>query len=195
MKKSVFMALIFSVFLAGCWKYPSDYALSFNNNIWWNIHWQKLGTVIPWTREPFDIHRMVLRGYAPFKDHEFRFYIDLADKFFYFPDVKDSMILSFDSYPRFNELTGYKYQFDTSKVYLITSSQKYHLKEIDYATGEPIDYGMKDINESYRYHLPIICEQLDGASFEISGIYQNGVELPPIQFQVFLTNDGMKLCM
>ncbi len=71
--------------------------------------------------------------------------------------------------------------------------KKYHLKAIDHDTGETIDQSMikgnnNNINHSKYifYRLPLIREELEGASFEISGIYKNGVEIPPIKFQISL---------
>lgn len=211
MKKSVLLSLIFSVFLAGCSQrevVPSNTTLFLNNNVWWDAR----------VRSEQAIDRMVLPVKAQFKDHEFGVFIDLARKIYpswskkeYLKkQLKDSMSLYFYSFPPFNELAGYKYQFNTAKAYLITSSQTYHLKAVDDRTGKPIDYSINDLGDYlegykpeygepvykfYRYYVPVTCEQLNGASFEISGIYQNDVELPPIQFRVFLQDEGMKLCM
>ena len=195
------MALIFSLFLTGC-ATKENFSITSNNDKWWKMKESYRGKIVAVT--PFEAVTP-LEEYLEFK---LRVEIDLDEPLAkpilnkkygekchqYVKEHKgDIMKLEFQSY----NLTGDKYQFDTSKVYLITSSQKYHLKPVDYETREPIGYSINDLDgKFYRknnyiygprlhyYHLPIICKQLDGAYFEISGIYQNGVELPPIKFQV-----------
>ncbi len=114
----------------------------------------------------------------------------------------DKMLLTFSS---LSEPQKNKYQFNSANVYLKTSTQKYHLKLIDKYTEKQLDYNINNVNDNgyyknnhyyspafYYYHLPIICERLDGASIEISGIYKNGKELPPIKFQINLLDNSKK---
>lgn len=110
----------------------------------------------------------------------------------------NKMLLSFSS---LSEPKKNNYQFNSASVYLKTESRNYHLKLIDNYTGQYLDYGMNNVNGNghykngyyyspsfYYYQLPIICDQLNGASIEISGIYKNGKELPPIKFKINLLN-------
>ncbi len=112
----------------------------------------------------------------------------------------NKMLLSFSS---LSEPKKNNYQFNSAGVYLKTESRNYHLKLIDNYTGQYLDYGINNVNGNghyknehyyspsfYYYQLPIICDQLNGVSIEISGIYKNGKELPPIKFRINLLNQA-----
>ncbi len=194
MEKFVFMALIFSLFLTGCATTREGLKIVSNDEEWstFNMGYNRMVADIPFTKmdvgEENDRFGVEI-GLGKALDEPIRIKKYQYGKEYHQYAKEHKMDIM---YIRFWNLTD-KYQFDTAKVYLITSSQKYHLKAIDYDTGEPIDYSMikgnnNNINHSKYifYRLPLIREELEGASFEISGIYKNGVELPPIKFQISL---------
>lgn len=114
----------------------------------------------------------------------------------------NKMLLSFSS---LSEPKKNNYQFNSADVYLKTSLRNYHLKLIDNYTGQYLDYSTNNVNDKgyyknnhyyspsfYYYQLPVICDQLDGAIIEISGIYKDGVELPPIKFKMNIIKNEIK---
>lgn len=103
----------------------------------------------------------------------------------------DSVTLSFGT------LSEGKYEFYNGSFNLISQGKNYTLKPID---GKQINTTF-DItpkknnkgayywpNRSFRYSLPLMCSKLDNAIVNISGIYKNGKELPPIKFKINLLN-------
>ncbi len=102
----------------------------------------------------------------------------------------------------FGTLSTGEYTFYNSKFNLISHGKNYTLKPVD---GKAINTTFnitpqKNSNGAYfwphrafRYELPILCSKLDNAIIQVSGIYKNGKELPPIKFRINLLNqEGIK---
>ena len=78
------------------------------------------------------------------------------------------------------------YSFNNAKTYLIKNGKRYNLQPINSnninvsKTTISINNGL---NRSFYFKSPLVCSDIDGAVWEISGFFKNGVELPPIQFK------------
>ncbi len=115
------------------------------------------------------------------------------------PNCKQNTVaLGYDNITlSFGTLSKGEYAFDNSKCILISNGKKYILKPLD---GKKIGTILnvtpqKNKQGNYywpnRYHkfkLPLLCDSLDKTIVEISGIYKNSKELPPIKFKINLIN-------
>ena len=98
-----------------------------------------------------------------------------------------------------------EYTFDNSKVWLTKKNgAKFNLSPVDYYSNISRSAGIYDLNGpitpkndgSGEFHNPgvhyfkstLICEELEGAIFELRGLYRNGQELPPIKFRINYIN-------
>lgn len=96
--------------------------------------------------------------------------------------------------PRYNYITIRFYKipdgkFDMSKVYITKNGEKYHLTPIEGPndfTNVPIQVSPVKMNSFFWYKIPVFCGSLEDAVFEMSGIYSDGKELPPVKFKINL---------
>lgn len=85
------------------------------------------------------------------------------------------------------------YTFNNTQVYMIKNGKRYNLQPIDSQNNNIIQTTLSINNGLRRNHyfrLPLVCSELNEAIFEISGIYKNGKELPPIKFRINLLNQA-----
>lgn len=112
----------------------------------------------------------------------------------FFPKEKSCNEL--ENKPRYNYMTVRFYKmpngkFDMNKVYITKNGKKYHLQPIQSPndfTVIPAKITSVGTNSFFWYKVPLFCGSLENAVFEMSGIYSDGKELPPVRFQINLLN-------
>lgn len=101
----------------------------------------------------------------------------------------------------FSKLSDSEYRFNTGKFYIIANNKRYNLKLLDGKVTETTynitpqetkEGGYYWPNRHYKYRLPLLCDELNNAVVEISGIYKDGVEMPPIKFKINIIKNEMK---
>jgi hypothetical protein len=85
----------------------------------------------------------------------------------------------------------YTYTFTNNQAWLTSANgTRYHLQPTEYNSSKKVAYQTYNLNklsypQSYQYFkTPLLCEQLEGAVFELGGIYKDGVPLPLIKFRI-----------
>lgn len=90
-----------------------------------------------------------------------------------------------------NDKEKHTYIFNNNKVWLTSvNGNRYHLQPTEYNSSKKISYQTYNFSK-FRYperdqyfQTPLLCGQLEGAVFELRGLYKDGVELPPIKFRI-----------
>ena len=89
------------------------------------------------------------------------------------------------------ERKEYTYKYDSSKVWLMSANGiKHHLQQTEHYSSKKLPYKIYNQAEmlspqrTLYFKNPLLCEQLEGAVFELRGFYEDGKELPPIIFRI-----------
>ena len=114
----------------------------------------------------------------------------------FFPKSADCSVLV--SNPRYNYITIRFIElpngkFDMKIVYITKNGKIYHLQPIKSPSnfsGISAEVTSVRTNSYFWYKVPVFCGSLEDAVFEMSGIYSNGKELPPIKFRINLLNQA-----
>lgn len=125
---------------------------------------------------------------------EYSFSMNFSVYLTFFPKEKSCNEL--ENKPRYNYMTVRFYKmpngkFDMNKVYITKNGKKYHLQPIQSPndfTVIPAKITSVGTNSFFWYKVPLFCGSLENAVFEMSGIYSDGKELPPVRFQINLLN-------
>lgn len=99
----------------------------------------------------------------------------------------------------FMKLSNHNFTFRNNDFKIVKGSKEYTLQPINeknssnHINVSPQKNVRGEIYWPNRYHnfiLPLFCNDLNNTIFIVSGIYENGKELPPIKFRINLLNQA-----
>jgi hypothetical protein len=95
---------------------------------------------------------------------------------------------------------NYNYTFDNSRVWLTSrEGVRYHLQPTGSKSNIFVPFQVYNLterrvlrngatihssNRAHHFKTPLLCEALEGAIFELRGLYRDGMELPPLKFRI-----------